>query len=128
MTDTNLHLGACLKDGKLFATVMRREPNDHITVVATAEIHEDYLRASDCHAVMQAPPQYMPILGTQLLLPMRLLNERQAQANHGQTLARLAQRGGVSLAEAACIASCCKFGPMTDERAHELLKRAAQRL
>jgi hypothetical protein len=76
----------------------------------------------------RATPEHMPILGTVLLLPMRLLNEQQAQANHGQSLARLAQRGGLSLAEAACIASSCKFGSMTDERAHELLKRAAQRL
>lgn len=53
-----LHLGACLTDGKLHATVMRREPNGHITVMATAEIAESMLRAHDCHAVMtpaQAP-------------------------------------------------------------------------
>jgi hypothetical protein len=46
----------------------------------------------------RATPEHMPILGTVLLLPMRLLNEQQAQANHGQSLARLAQRGGLHTA------------------------------
>lgn len=54
-----LHLGACLTDGKLHATVMRREANGHATVVATAVIAESMLRKHDVHAAMtpavQAP-------------------------------------------------------------------------
>ena len=73
-------------------------------------------------------PEYMPILGTVLLLPMRLLTEEAAQRNHGQSLARLAERGGLSLSEAASVASGMYWQPMDDARAHELLRRAATRL
>jgi hypothetical protein len=57
MTDTiPLHLGVCIVAGKLHATVMRRESNGHVTVVATAEIDESMLRRPgyDTHAVMRA--------------------------------------------------------------------------
>ena len=73
-------------------------------------------------------PTYMPILGTVLLLPMSLLNEQWAQRNHGQSLARLAERGGLDLAEAACIAVGTRCVSMPDARAHELLTRAAKAL
>lgn len=60
-----LHLGACITDGKLHATVMRREANGYITVVAAAEIDEVSLRAGDCHALMTAPdPQAQAVSQT----------------------------------------------------------------
>ena len=44
--------------------------------------------------------KWMPIMGTGLAVRMDLLYERQAQLNHDQSLDRLAERGGVSVAEA----------------------------
>ena len=46
---------------------------------------------------------FMPLQGTQLLLKFSALNERQAMKNHGYTLEQLADRGGISLSEAAAI-------------------------
>jgi hypothetical protein len=46
----------------------------------------------------------MPILGTPFAVRMDALNEAQAQRNHGQSLARLAERGGLSLQEAHAVA------------------------
>lgn len=36
-------------------------------------------------------------------IPMNLLDENQAMINHGQTLAKLNERGGVSCWEALCL-------------------------
>ena len=47
---------------------------------------------------------YMPILGTPFAVLMDTLNEQQALTNHGQSLARLAERGGLSFTEASAIA------------------------
>ena len=45
-------IGACITDGRLHATVMRREANWHVTVLATAEIDVDMLHKRDCLAQM----------------------------------------------------------------------------
>ena len=47
--------------------------------------------------------EYMPILGGVIFIRMNLLNEDWAERNHGQSLDRLAERGGLSMAEAAAI-------------------------
>lgn len=47
--------------------------------------------------------EWMPIIGTCLGIPMALLDERHAKVNHGQSLARLKERGGLSLCEASAI-------------------------
>lgn len=47
---------------------------------------------------------YMPILGTPFAVRMDSLNEQQAMKNHGQTLRRLAERGGLGMQEAAAVA------------------------
>lgn len=60
--------------------------------------------------------EYMPILSAELnereykgvadvpvRVPMHLLNENQAQSNHDQSLARLKERGGISIREALCL-------------------------
>ena len=56
----------------------------------------------------------MPIMGSTLLreIPWSLIapHEKQAQANHGQSLKRLAERGGLSAAEALCIIEDRKWG------------------
>lgn len=46
---------------------------------------------------------YMPLMGTGLAIRMTLLNEQHAQRNHGQSLQRLAERGGLSPDEALAI-------------------------
>jgi hypothetical protein len=53
-----LHIGACITDGKLHATVMRREPNGYVTVLATAEMDAASLHDRDCLTQMLAarPP------------------------------------------------------------------------
>lgn len=50
------------------------------------------------------PVAWMPILGTPFAVRMDALNERQAMVNHGQTLKRLAERGGLGMDEASAIA------------------------
>lgn len=97
MNNTNLHLGACLVAGKLHATVMRRDGSDRITVVAVAEIDEASLRASDCHAVMQAPTAAV----------RDVLAERQRQISaEGWTPTHDDQHGDGSLALAAACYAC----------------------
>jgi hypothetical protein len=49
-------------------------------------------------------PEYMPLMRTGLAIRMDLLDEKQAQRNHGQTLCRLRERGGLSPCEALAIA------------------------
>lgn len=51
-----------------------------------------------------AEPQMMPLLRTGLYVDFRVLNEKQAMSNHGQTLEQLAARGGLGPAEALAIA------------------------
>jgi len=46
---------------------------------------------------------WMPLAGTGLAIRMDLLNEDHAQRNHGQSLSRLAERGGLDLQEALAI-------------------------
>jgi hypothetical protein len=61
--------------------------------------------------------EYMPILSAELRelkdipnvptrVPMHLLSEQQAYSNHGQTLRRLKERGGLSVREAISIINC----------------------
>jgi len=63
--------------------------------------------------------EYMPILTAELnekeykgmanvpvKVPMHLLNEKQAYNNHGQSLARLKERGGISIREALSLINC----------------------
>ncbi len=47
--------------------------------------------------------RWMPIQHTSLAVRIGDLNEQQAQTNHGQTLQRLAERGGLSLCEALAL-------------------------
>jgi hypothetical protein len=59
---------------------------------------------ADRKARQQEAVRYMPIMGTPLAMPFDLLDERQAQINHGgQSLARLAERGGLDPGEALAI-------------------------
>lgn len=45
----------------------------------------------------------MPLMGTGLAVKFDVLNEKQAQINHGQSLDRLAERGGLSPCEALAV-------------------------
>jgi hypothetical protein len=55
---------------------------------------------------------------------MDVLNEEWAQKNHYQTLTRLAERGGLSLCEAAAIIQRRPWRQMSDADALEVLKKA----
>lgn len=56
----------------------------------------------------------MPIMGTILLseIPFAMIERHEAQAlrNHGQTLERLAQRGGLAASEAVAIMKGLRWG------------------
>jgi hypothetical protein len=73
------------------------------------------------------PIAWMPVLGHPLAIPVALLDARQAMQNHGQTLERLAERGGLSLSEAAAVAWRRRWHNMTDSEALAALKEAGQR-
>ena len=70
------------------------------------------------------PLAWMPVLGHPLAIPAALLDARQAMENHGQTLERLAERGGLSLAEAAAVAERRRWRNMTADEALAALKNA----
>jgi hypothetical protein len=59
-------------------------------------------------------PNWMPIMGTELAIRGTALDNRQALKNHGQSLWKLAERGGVSPAEALAIAERREFSAMPD--------------
>jgi hypothetical protein len=54
----------------------------------------------------------MPIMGSKYLksMPMAMLDERQAMKNHGQSLKRLAERGGLAPSEALSIMDGLHWG------------------
>jgi len=53
--DSNLVIGACIRGGRLYATVMRREADGASAVVAMAEMDVEALKSCDCVASMQTP-------------------------------------------------------------------------
>jgi hypothetical protein len=61
-----------------------------------------------------------------MAIPARLLSAPQAMDNHGQTLERLAERGGLSLDEAAALAEGRRWRSMTADEALAALKKAGQ--
>lgn len=54
----------------------------------------------------------MPVMSSKYLksMPMAMLNDKQAMKNHGQTLSRLAERGGICPAEALAIMDGHRWG------------------
>ena len=72
---------------------------------------------------------YMRVIGTRgaLFIDATLLNEEWAQNNHGQTLQRLNERGGLSLCEAAAIAQRREWQKQDAETSIEQLKKVAER-
>lgn len=62
-------------------------------------------------------PNWVPIIGTSLAIRGNALDNHQALKNHGQSLWRLAERGGVSPAEALAIAEHRAFSAMPDAEA-----------
>ena len=53
--------------------------------------------------------EWIPLLGTGLAVRAEILDENQAFKNHGQSLALLAKRGGISPSEALAIANRRKW-------------------
>ena len=76
---------------------------------------------------MVRPLAWMPVLGHPLAIRADILDAQQAMTNHGQTLERLAERGGLSLDEAAAIAERRRWCELTAGEAMDALKRAAER-
>ena len=70
---------------------------------------------------------WMPVLGYPLAIPISMLSPQQAISNHGQTLERIAERGGLSLSEAAALASGRAWRSMSLEAALAELKSVADR-
>lgn len=67
----------------------------------------------------------MPIQGYALLVRMEVLNEEWARRNHdGQSLARLAERGGLSICEAAAIVERRPWKMISDMEAFTILRSA----
>ena len=63
--------------------------------------------------------------GHKLTVPLALVqaHARQAEANHYQSVERLAQRGGLSWAELAAVLDDRPFAKMTNDEAHEAVMR-----
>jgi len=72
----------------------------------------------------------MPIMKSKYLssMPMAMLNDAQAMKNHGQSLKRLAERGGLASAEALAIMDGLRWGDVKvcDENDLLLSKRVAR--
>lgn len=62
-----LHIGACITDGVLHATVMRREANGHVTILAKAEMDAKSLLERDCLAEMSRATPSQPAVPSRLL-------------------------------------------------------------
>jgi hypothetical protein len=67
------------------------------------EVHEHYVKEASIRSNPPSP-QWMPIQGTTLAVRMCALDELTAYKNHGQNLAELANRGGMSPTEAVALA------------------------
>lgn len=80
-------------------------------------LHDMVAYANACVAA----ERLMPLMDTPLAIRFDALDEAQAQANHGQTLDRLRQRGGLELSEAAAIREKRKWEPMTHSLALHVL-------
>lgn len=78
------------------------------------------------------PRAVMPIMGATLLaeIPFAMLIPHEAQAlrNHGQSLVRLAQRGGISTGEAISILEGRKWGAVAEcvTNEHYLINRVRE--
>jgi len=70
---------------------------------------------------MTTDRKLMPLMRTGLFIDFDLLDERQAMKNHGQTLTRLAERGGLSVCEALAIAQRRKWERWDFKQAVEAL-------
>ena len=72
----------------------------------------------------------MPIMSSKYLenMPMAMLSEKQAMKNHGQTLERLAERGGICPSEAISIMDGLHWGAVKvcDENDLLLSRRVAR--
>lgn len=74
-------------------------------------------------------PAYMPLMRTNMAIRMRALNEDQARSNHNQTLARLAERGGLSPKEALAIIERREWRSGSSEKeALEVLMSMAEKM
>lgn len=71
--------------------------------------------------------EWMPVIGTPLMLRANVLNEEWAQKNHYQSLRGLARRGGLSLSEAAAIATRRQWCAMSADDALAQLQKVAER-
>ena len=68
LDDRQLHIGACITEGRLYANVMRIEPNESVTVIAMASMDASYLTNRDCIARMlpAQQPRHKPLTDEQI--------------------------------------------------------------
>jgi hypothetical protein len=71
--------------------------------------------------------EWMPLRGFPVKIDARILDARQAKINHGQTLERLAERGGLGMCEAAAIAEKRQWRKMSIDESLDALKRVYDR-
>ncbi len=96
------HVGAHLpgvRDVALWSTDQLRARDTHWQSIVAALIE----RAEKAEADAEYQ-KLMPLMRTGFYVHFDVLDERQAQRNHGQTLARLRERGGLGPSEALAIA------------------------
>lgn len=106
---------AASKDGRKANDILRQALIDYADMTDHQTQHE------------VRPLVWMPVIGHPLAIRAALLSETQAKANHGQTLAQLAERGGLSLDEAAALALRRKWAQMTADAALAALVDATKR-
>lgn len=70
---------------------------------------------------MTRATQWMPLMRASMAVHMELLSEQQAQKNHGQSLDRLAERGGLSLCEALALVERRRWRPAEEHLALQQL-------
>lgn len=89
---------------------------------------KEALTALDAAMSAPEPEQWFPLLGTGLAIRRALLDEATAQRNHGQSLTRLAERGGLSPCEAVAVLNRRDWKRMETKAALLELMEATQKL
>ena len=67
--DRQLHIGACITEGRLYASVMRTDPNGSVTVIAMSNMDAASLANNDCTARMlpAQQPKREPLTDEQII-------------------------------------------------------------
>lgn len=94
----------------------------HCTICNTEQEIARLRAALQATAARRFPLQEGPSLPWEMIAPY----EAQAQANHGQSLERLAERGGLSPGEALAVLTCRRRPPMSIVALAEIERRRVE--